>query len=266
MSFKPAVKPLKILILVAVILLLIFFNSKGWLAGPKNILSLVFSPVLKFFQWTSEGITDGLTFVFTIKDLARENYRLKEENKNFWGQITAFKETTRENEIFRQRLAIGQAEKEKAVFGRVIGYDPQAVQYLIINQGKEAGIKEGLAVVSAHNFLVGKILSAEKNFAKVLLITDAECAINVLIQETRISGLLKGEHGLGVIMDMISLNQLVSNGETIITSGLDKFIPAGLLVGRVKEAVAKEAEIFQKISVEPAADLKKIESVFVIIR
>ena len=52
-------------------------------------------------------------------------------------------------------------------------------------------------------------------------------------------------------------------GDPIVTSGLDGIYPKGIAVGRV-ESVRNGPRLFKLITVEPAANLERLEEVFIL--
>ncbi len=251
-------------IVIAVILLLIFFNFKGWLGTPKNIIYRVSAPLLKSFYWIGAKTAAGLRIFTSIKDLGLENDGLRQENQKLWQENSGLKDVARENEILRQRLELGSVYSRKFILAKIAGFNPQLGQYFLIDKGQTDGVIMGLAVVTANNFLVGKVVEADQSSAKVLLIFDSNSLVNSLTQDSRASGIVMGAHGLGLVMEMIPTNKEIRIGETVLTSGQENNIPAGLIVGKISEVILKETDIFQKAVIQPAADFGELESVFVI--
>lgn len=252
------------LVVLAVILLLIFFNFKGWLGTPKNIVYQISAPFLKSFQWLGHKTAAGIKIFTSIKDLILENNTLSQENQKFWQENSTLKEATRENEILRQRLELGQIQGRKFILAKVIGFNLQLGQYFLIDKGQTDSVTAGLAVVTANNFLVGKVIESNQHSAKVLLISDSNSLVNAVTQDSRASGIVKGTAGLGLIMEMIPINKQIKVGETVLISGRDDNLPAGLIVGKISEVILKETDIFQRAKIQPAADFNNLESVFVI--
>ncbi|HRY52613.1 MAG TPA: rod shape-determining protein MreC [Candidatus Portnoybacteria bacterium] len=257
-------KWIKFFIVLAVILLLIFFNFRGLLSAPKSWALFAASPFLKLFQVMDKGVSGSWAFFLAIKDLNKENAGLKSENQFLFEEVTRLKEVARENELLRQQIGIGQAEQQRLVMAEVIGYNPTLGQYILIDKGAKDGITVDLAVVAANNFLVGRVAEVNANFSKVLLISDSDSLVNAITQDTRISGVVKGNHGLGVLMEMIPIDAQVAVGETVLTSGLNETIAKNLIVGRVEEVIKKESDIFQSATIKAAVEFDKLEQVFIL--
>lgn len=252
------------LFIAVIILLLIFFNSRGWLEIPKNLTFQISRPFLSAFQKSGDFLSENLSFFFTIGDLNRENRALRNQNLELLKINTMLKETARENDLLRARLGLNQENPPHFILSRVAGFNPETGQYLLIDKGKKDGVEEGLAIVTADNLLVGKVAEVNSSFSKVLLIFDENSAINALSQETRTNGIVKGSHGLTLLMEMIPIDKEVKKDEIVLTSGLNDSLPAGLVLGRVVEIISKENAIFKTATVEPLADFKNLEEVFVV--
>jgi rod shape-determining protein MreC len=265
MSKKHSFAIFSFIIIIAVILLLIFFNFQGWLAVPQNIVYQAASPFLKFFSWTGNRLSDGLSFFFILKDLADENYQLKSQNQSLKQENFSMRETVKINEQLFIRLGLDLPSGKKVVMADVVGYNPELGQYILINKGSLDGLKEGFAVVDENNFLIGRIFEADSHSSKVILISDSNSLINALTQESRVAGVVKGSHGLGLVMEMIPIDQQIKEGEIVFTSGLNDFLPKNLIIGQVKEVIKNESEIFQKALVQASVDLSRLERVFVLV-
>jgi rod shape-determining protein MreC len=113
--------------------------------------------------------------------------------------------------------------------------------------------------------LVGQVYRITANSAQVVLITDSSSAIPARLGTSRATGILRGG-GLGGVLtiDWIDLKHQVEVGEVVLTSGLGGRFPQDLIIGRVIEVDRREAELFQRAVVQPAADFDALEIVFVI--
>lgn len=245
-------------------LLVLVFVFYAWMAPIKNFVFSAASPLMNISEKSGAKLASAVNFLFTLKDLSVANSRLQRENQDLRNQVSSLFEASRENEFLRTRLNLGQASQSKAVLANVIGYNNQLGQYILINKGQNDGLAQDMAVVDANNFLIGKITEAGSGWAKVTLISDSNSLVNALTQDSRIEGMVKGSHGIGISMEMVPIDQKINNGEAVLTSGLNDSIPKGLVIGHISEVILKENDIFQSAKIQPAAGLKQIENVFVI--
>ncbi len=222
-------------------------------------------PFMKLFQSIDRQIAGAFNFWTELKNLNRENRSLGDENQKLLDENINLKEALRENELLRQRLAIAPPEKEQLVLADIVGYLPQVGQYFLVDKGSQQGLKEGMIVITANNFFVGRLAEVGDRWAKVSLVLDSKFLVNVLTQETRVRGIVRGNRGLGLIMEMIPIDVEIKIGENILTSGINDQVSGGLIAGRISSIEKKESEIFQQAILQPAVDFNKLEKVFVII-
>jgi rod shape-determining protein MreC len=211
------------------------------------------------------SIKDFWINIKDIRKLSEINKALEKENRKLISQNSNLKELKNENEILRAQLGFIQEHPEyKLVAAEVIGRDPNNfLQFMTINKGSRDGIKKDMPVIS-EGYLVGKIFEVDKTNSKVLLITNPSSIVNALIQESRATGIIKGELGYSLTIESISQEAKVELGDTVITSGLGGTFPKGLIIGEIIQIEKKEAEVFKKAQVSPLVDFTSLEVVFVI--
>ena len=251
---------------MAAIILLIFLNSFGWLNLPKNIFLGISMPILKPFQFLGSQLAGVVKIAGGFKDLIIENKELEQRNHDLILENSKLQEIKQENKILREQLQIRPPLASKMVMADLVGFDPSNLgQYFYINRGRQDGILPEQAVIFGGGFLVGKVIESSDNLAKVMLLTDGDSSIFAVTQETRVGGVAKGDHGVGIIMDMVPADKDIKIGETVISSGLDGFIPRGLVIGEIESRISSESEVFQKFKIKLLLNLKEIETVFIIL-
>lgn len=153
-----------------------------------------------------------------------------------------------------------------AVAARVVGKNRLSVfQTVLINKGTVDGIETGFPVAAAQG-VAGRIIEVSWNVSKVLLLVDYNSNIDALIQRNRCQGVLQGASSSGCELKYVQRSEDVQVGDVVISSGLDRVFPRGLLLGTVAEVEKKDAALFQKIRVTPALDVAKLEEVLVIMK
>jgi len=252
--------------LVAAIILLIFLNFFGWLEWPKKIFLKAAVPILKPFETAGRKTSGALSVLFNIKSVIQENSKLRQENQELILKISGLTEMAQENKILRQQLQIESPLVSKMVQADLIGFDPGNIgQYFLIGTGTDNGVAPNQGVILPGGFLVGKVVETKNNFSKVLELTDSDSSVFALTQETRVGGVVRGDHGVGLILDMIPPEKEIKPQELIISSGLDGAIPKGLIIGQVDSKISTESEVFQRFKIKPAINYNEIETVFVVL-
>ena len=255
--------------LLVVSALLIFFSNAGYLNGAKSFVVYTINPAQKMFQVPSNKIND---FFYTIRNVTKfkeKNLDLQEKNLDLIYENSLLKETQRENEILREQLQFSNeiCLNEECIdwkMGQVIGRNSDNYgEYLIIDLGKKQGMKENLAVTISGGTLIGKITEVFDNSSRVMLITNPESVVNSITKTTRANGVIKGSYATGVKLEMINQNERIFENDIVITSGLEKEIPKGLIIGKIYKIEESANEIFKQATIDLFADFGYIEKIFI---
>ncbi len=247
------------------VVILVFFNGQGWLDAPKNAFFRLTRP----FQETTYRFTqkiNNLAGVFaTTAHINRENISLKKESTELLGEIARLKEVIRENEFLRQQLGLPLPKNKKLILANIIGQDLFGLnRYFLIDKGREDGIREKSVVITAGNILVGRVVETLDSFSKVRLISDPDSRVNALIQDSEVTGMVKSNHKLDLVIDLLPQGEAIRENAMVVTSGLTGLFPAGLLIGQIQMVVSSDAQISQTAKIKPAADFANLKKVFVI--
>ena len=258
--------------LVVLSLLLIFLNKAGYLSYPKNYLIYIVSSVSSSFQSSSNRFNDMLNTFSQIDKFKKENADLREENLNIKYELLQSKEIKRENELLRKQLGFSQSSCSVGncfnwVMGNVTSRESSNFgNSIIINIGKRSNIEEGFPVIVSGGLIVGKVVDVFDDYSKVMLITDSNSLINVISQDTRANGVVKGSYGIGVSLEMINQAEDLVKGNLVITSGLDENIPKGFILGKISKIEESPNKVFKSAEIDLFVDFNHIEEIFVAIK
>lgn len=248
-----------------IVFILIFLNYQGWLKIPQDVFLKLFSPIQKVFYQASLKADKFFNYFNSVSRLNEKNDELRQEKEALLSELVGLKEVERENEFLRKQMGLPESETQEFILANVIGRDTSVLSgQILIDKGSRHGVKDKAAVIIAGNILVGQVIETTDSFAKVQLVNDSNSRVNALIRESGTVGLAKGNQGLSVIIDLLPQGQDIGEGETVITSGLAGLVPKGLLIGQIQEIFFSDVQISQKAKIKPAADLSKLERVFVI--
>ncbi len=133
-----------------------------------------------------------------------------------------------------------------------------------IDKGKSAGLDHDMAVITPDG-IVGKLRDVFPRSAQVLLINDQTSGAGVILETTRIRGILRGNAAGQPQIVGIMADSRIQPGEKILTAGGDEIFPRGLPVGVVEKVVRDpDQDGFIKIIVKPAAHLDRLDEVVII--
>ncbi|MGA3373512.1 MAG: rod shape-determining protein MreC [Terracidiphilus sp.] len=142
------------------------------------------------------------------------------------------------------------------------GTDQSRVFY--IDKGKDYGLQPDMAVITADG-IVGKVREVFSGSAQVLAINDQTSGAGVILETTRIRGILRGNAAGRLQIVGILADQRIQPGEKVLTAGGDQIFPRGLPVGVVERVVRDpERDSFINVIVKPAAHLDRLDEVLVI--
>jgi len=252
-------------IAAAILLGLIFLDSVGVMNfaidGGRKTAEILDVPFVAVFG----RVKNFFEVVSTLKDLSGQNDVLAQQVQVLTAQVASLEKESQENRILRDALGFQAQTKLDLVPAEVISLDPFSPDHRItLNRGARQGVGEGSAVVIAGNILVGVIVSVSEETSQIDAVTSSQVTINAQTSTGKATGVVRGEHGVGLLMDLISQTDVIAKGDKIITSGLGGTYTKGLLIGTVGEVSSSSSELFQKANVIPAADLKQLSVVFIV--
>ncbi len=172
-----------------------------------------------------------------------------------------------ENEELRKQLDFFSKNDFSHVGAEVIGrtVDPLGT-VITINRGKKDGVVPTNPVIIGEGVLVGTVIETFEHTSYVRLINDNQSRVGAtLLNKERTIGLVEGGYDIGVQMNFIPQNEVVSPGDIVVTSGLTDNMPRGFTIGRVEFVEKQPLEPFQQAILDPLADLSYLTMVSVVI-
>lgn len=256
---------MRFLAVAGICLLLLFLNPKGIFTPVRNVLLAAAYPFQKTFYLTSRTLAGTAKFLGSIGNLKNENERLLKENNTLAARVASLAGEKKENEQLRDQLQLAPRQKFNLLGSFVIGQDPQRLgSWIMVDRGSADGIRTGMPVIAYEGILIGKIDEVSLASSKVSLLTDSASAANVSDLETGARGILKGAYGLGFVMDMVTQNEVLNVGDTVVTSGLGGDLPKGFLIGKIQEVRASGDRLFQQAIVIPRVRYSDLDTVFIV--
>jgi rod shape-determining protein MreC len=230
----------------------------------KRLLLESVSPFLKAtaaLKRTTGEIWDSYV---DLRFVRHENVRLQEEVEALRARLGAAEEAHRENQRLKNLLGLREREPFQVVAAGIVGRDATNwFHTLLIDRGSRHGIERHTAVIVPAG-LVGQVVEASASSARVQLITDPVSSVGVLLQGSRVTGLLVGGQSGRLRIRYLPLRAEIQTGEVVITSGLGGVYPKGILVGKVLAVDGRGGALFQEATVEPSVDFSQLEEVLVI--
>lgn len=234
--------------------------------GLKGAVLFITHPIVAFVFNRSMSVRHWVLVFRDLKNLPLENEELTYRISDLLSQNTLLKEVEHENALLRDELAIShQIPERHIVAAHVVSKNVFSfLDSLVIDKGTSDNVSVGQAV-TLRGVLVGKVTSASLHESNVQLITSADAITQAQLQNSRMNGLVRGGIA-GLILEFIPQDTTVVPGENVITSGLGGDMRSGILIGTVISVISKKSDIYQTITIKPAAPLNAIDTVFVEIK
>lgn len=250
----------------SILLITILFHFLGFILPIENFLRSIIEPNSKILYNVSIKIRDqGLPFASADEFLNSYN-TLKTENESNKQKAVQYDILREENFQLRKQLNFFTSTTFSHVGAEVIGKNIEPLaNTLVLSRGMKDGVEVGNPVVALDGILIGKIFRVENDISIARLINDHQSKVAATVMNMSKSiGLVEGGYGISVRMNFVPQNELIAPGDTVITSGLEKEVPRGLIIGTV-QTVEKEAyQPFQKAVLTPGVELDKVFVVSII--
>jgi rod shape-determining protein MreC len=253
---KQALSRLVLPLLVAASFGLLLGKADALLAERLRVqVADLLAPAYAVLAEPARTLRDVVEEVQELVSLRTENARLREENLRLrqW-QDSALR---LEQDLAQLRAQLGFVPEARGTFrsARVVADAGGAyARAVLIATGPQTPVAKGQVALDARG-LVGRVTDVGARSARVLLVTDINSRIPVVVERTRATAILTGTNGpkprLAHWLDGTAPPQ---PGDRIVTGAQANAFPPGLPVGVV---VAGRSGL----EVEPFADLDRLEIV-----
>jgi len=202
-----------------------------------------------------------------LRDVRQQNQDLQKTIDRLRLEQAALLEDAKQGQRLQALVNFQQKYIYKTVVAQAIGSsgsDQSRVFY--IDKGAADGVARDDAVITPDG-IVGKIRDVFPHSSQVLAINDQSSGAGVILETTRIRGILRGNSiGQSQIVDILA-DKRILKGENVLTAGGDQIFPRGLPVGTVEKVVNDPdpgRDGFIDVLITPAAHLDRLDEVLVI--
>ncbi len=254
------------LILIGAALIVLFSGKKSGESGSATrILYTIVHPFQQIgagFQGHISGIWQNYINLVGIK---QENKALKKEIKHLIAERSSLLNAENENRRLKKLLNLQTQHEFSSLVAAIIGEDSVGwYRTFLLDRGSRDGVTTDMAVTVAEG-VVGRIIKCSANMSQVRLISDPNLSVDSRLIRTRDRGILNGSLDGGCILRYLDLKSDVKPGDQVVTSGLDRNYPKGLLIGTVDSVRKGPQGLFLEARVTPAVDFSEIEEVIIIL-
>lgn len=177
-------------------------------------------------------------------------------------------EVMKENARLRTQLDLPRQTRWRLKPARVVARDPANWWRTIhIDVGSRDGVTNNLPVLTPQG-LVGMVSQAGLAQSQVLLVGDPGCPVSVIISETREQGMIAPSSSSPlddtlVELTFLSRNSKLMPGQQVVTSGMGRIFPPGIVVGQVADVRSVGYGLYKEARVSLAVKMNALEEVWV---
>lgn len=219
----------------------------------RMIVVDAFVPILDAIARPVATANQAFDRVNEIVHVHAENARLREENTRLLQWQSVARKLEAENHSLRDMLRFAPEAPVSFVSARVVGHGGGSfLRAVLVTAGARDGVAKGQAATTGDG-LAGRVTEVGERSARVLLITDINSHVPVVLESSRDSAVLAGDNSAWPRLLYLPQTAKPQVGERVTTSGVGGVFPAGLPVGVIV------ATGDNGVRVQPFVDLDRIE-------
>ena len=254
---RQALARLTLPVLILASLALILLGRASPMVGERGrtALSDALAPLYSVLDAPFSAVRDmggDLADTFTLR---AENTQLRQENERLRRWYDVAMALDAENATLKANLHWIPDPALSYVTARVVA-DAGGVyaRSVLLSIGPNNTVRKGQIALDASG-LVGRVTEVGARSARVLLLTDMNSRIPVMLEGSRAPAILVGGNSPYPRLMFLPEGSKPAEGERVITSAVAQAFPAGLLVGTVHYSDSGVPEV------DPAAHLERLEIV-----
>lgn len=242
-----------LLVLASIALMMVGKVESVSIDGARARVTDAFAPILDAISRPAATAARVIESAVEVENAFDENQRLKAENARLlqWKQAALRLET--ENASLRTLLRVTPEPSVNYIAARVIAAPGSSfVRTLVVTAGRRDGVRKGQAALAGAG-LVGRVIEVGEWSSRVLLLTDINARVPVVLESSRQRAVLAGDNSDQARLLYLPPESPVQVGERVVTSGHGGLFPPGLPVGVVTSASERGVRVL------PNADLSRVE-------
>ncbi len=227
----------------------------------KSFFYFISSPIQGAFWSWGERSSDFLIGFMKRGEIEKQKEDLKKENQKLMSEILYLQSIKKENEELKKALDLNLRKEFDLSIARIIAKN-LSEDVLLIDKGENSGISSNMPVITSEKVAVGLVNAVYSDFSEVKLISHKDSRFGAEVKE--VEGVIRGQGGFELLLDLIPKDKEITVGDSVVTAGIEKDFPPGLLIGRVSKVLKEDVESIQKAYLEMGFSLDRNSYLFVI--
>ena len=244
--------------LVLAVVLMVLDHRGGWLGAARAQAEVAVQPL-----WWLAGLPSraGVALredAVTRSQLMRDNELLRNALLVSGARNARLQAAAAENARLRGLLASAERARLDVQLAGILDIDLDPTrQRLVLDAGSGDGVRIGQAVIDAGG-LMGQVIAATPTTATVLLITDPDHAVPVMVARSGVRLVVYGSGRSDALQAAdVPLSADVRAGDVLLTSGMGGRFPPGFAIGTLQALRPDDSRAFLEGEVKPAAQLDR---------
>ena len=238
--------------LLFISILIFTFSKNGWMNNISGVLQSIILPVQRE------------TFIFFHKNDKSELANLKNQIIDLQTKLVKTSELEKDNQALRDQFAVTNPPPKTLLPAFIVGMPNflpgiSIVDEITIDKGTSDLVKTNDYVVYKDN-LIGKIVKTTPHMSIVYLLNHKGISLTAESLNSSAIGICNGTDEDKILLENVSLSDTLKTGDTIIT----KDSPS-LVIGKLISINKKVSSLFQSAEIKSLVDVKKLQTVFVMI-
>ena len=217
----------------------------------------VSGPIMQVVEYPSRIIHRIYTYFYDISHIYLENRMLRDENKQLMMLQNKVRALEVENQLLARLLNYVPPAEASFISAKIIAESGDSFTHILLVYIGNEDVKKG-QIVMGNESVIGRIDEVSGHYARVILVTDINSKIPVVVERTRARAILSGDNTVMPQLIFLRSSADVKEGDIIVTSGVGGMFPAGLPIGFVNSVQNGE------ITVETIADISRAEYVRIV--
>ena len=238
-------------------------------------IGVIVNPIQDLFGGVGQRVTGFFSAITDGMKIQEENEELKVQIAVLEKELADREEAALRWEEMRDAFNIKDKFAQFDFYGASIRTRESDEWFSIIriDAGRDSGLvmNDGysLPVVDIRNYLVGRVMSVEGDYSKVIPLLHEGFSVSAKVD--KINGAVVRVHGEAVLkesglckVDSLTSDAQLNVGDVLITSGEGGLFPAGIPIGEIV-SVENVSDISGYAVLKPYTELSNLKDVFVMV-
>jgi len=257
------------LIIITTIIIINILHFTTIIRPIENWIIQILNPALSSLYSISSDIGVFYNRQIDKRNLLNEIQQLEIKNNKLTQKNIKLEIIEAENKILRKYLNFLEKNEFHYILSNIISRSNFLTienKKYIIDKGEDDGVIKGLAILNNEGIIIGKIIKTKDKSSEICLSTEKNCKFAATIQNNNhTTGITFGELDLTIKMDFIPQTEKLRLNDTVVTSGLEKNIPRGLIIGKITQIYQENNDVWQSANIEPLIDADDLNIVSILL-